>query len=111
VDLAGSERTKNVDTKGAEAETSNINKSLATLGDCIQALAANKPHIPFRDSKLTRMLKSSLNGESRTVMIAALSPTDLTVEETMNTLKYATRARSIKTMAVPRSRVSDAPGL
>ena len=83
-------------------DEANKNKSLLTLGNCINALydknqKGNKIYIPFRDSKLTRLLKDSLGGNSRTVMIANISPFIYNFDDTYNTLKYAERARCIKT--------------
>ena len=77
----------------------NINRSLLALGNCINALGdmTRKPgHIPYRDSKLTRLLKDSLGGNCRTVMIANVSPSAAHYEDTLNTLKYANRAKEIK---------------
>ncbi|XP_044184034.1 kinesin-like protein KIF18A isoform X2 [Acropora millepora] len=100
IDLAGSERAIVTSNSGARfREGANINKSLLALGNCINALSdkENKAgHIPYRDSKLTRLLKDSLGGNCRTVMIAAVSPSDLSYEDTYNTLKYADRAMNIK---------------
>ena len=103
IDLAGSERASVTKNKGLRLlEGANINKSLLTLGNCINALydknqKGNKIYIPFRDSKLTRILKDSLGGNSRTVMIANISPFIYNFDDTYNTLKYAERARCIKT--------------
>ncbi len=101
VDLAGSERTSKIkDVNGAEglqAETIHINLSLTTLGKVIHALASNKKqHIPYRDSKLTKLLMDSLGGNSKTVMIANIGPADYNIEETLTTLRYADRAKNIK---------------
>ncbi|CAH0547633.1 unnamed protein product [Brassicogethes aeneus] len=97
IDLAGSERGSATGCVGARfAEGANINKSLLALGNCINSLADGHRHIPYRDSKLTRLLKDSLGGNCRTVMIANVSPASLTYEDTYNTLKYATRAKKIK---------------
>ncbi|XP_077994316.1 kinesin-like protein KIF18A [Glandiceps talaboti] len=100
IDLAGSERATVTTNRGARfREGANINKSLLALGNCINALANPKTksiHIPYRNSKLTRLLKDSLGGNCRTVMIAAVSPSHLTYEDTYNTLKYANRAKEIK---------------
>ncbi|KAK3923397.1 Kinesin-like protein KIF18A [Frankliniella fusca] len=97
IDLAGSERASATGGVGMRAkEGSNINKSLLALGNCINALADGLRHIPYRDSKLTRLLKDSLGGNCQTVMIANISPAHPTIEDTQNTLKYATRAKSIK---------------
>ena len=103
IDLAGSERASMTGSKGMRLiEGGNINKSLLVLGNCINALCesnikGNKPHIPYRDSKLTRLLKDSLGGNSRTVMIANVSPFIYNFDDTYNTLKYAERAKHIKT--------------
>lgn len=66
-------------------------------GNCINALADGQRHIPYRDSKLTRLLKDSLGGNCRSVMIAAVSPASTSFEDTYNTLRYANRAKTIKT--------------
>ncbi|XP_046863402.1 kinesin-like protein KIF18A [Xenia sp. Carnegie-2017] len=107
IDLAGSERATVTKNKGPRMrEGANINKSLLALGNCINALAENKiyflenAHIPYRDSKLTRILKDSLGGNCKTVMIAAVSPSSLSYEDTYNTLKYADRAKNIKSSLV-----------
>ena len=101
VDLAGSERASKTDNKGARLkEGANINRSLLALGNCINALADKTKkvaHVPYRDSKLTRLLKDSLGGNCRTVMIASISPSHRQFEETVNTLKYANRAKNLKT--------------
>uniref|UniRef100_A0A1B6FS76 Kinesin-like protein n=1 Tax=Cuerna arida TaxID=1464854 RepID=A0A1B6FS76_9HEMI len=97
IDLAGSERGSATGCVGARfKEGSNINKSLLALGNCINNLADGLRHIPYRDSKLTRLLKDSLGGNCHTVMIANVSPSTSSYEDTYNTLKYATRAKSIK---------------
>ena len=104
VDLAGSERQKATEAIGARLkEASAINKSLSALGNVIKSLVdvanGRERHVPFRDSKLTRLLQDSLGGNSRTIMIACCSPADFNVEETVNTLRYATQARNIKNTA------------
>ncbi|CAD8097559.1 unnamed protein product [Paramecium sonneborni] len=106
VDLAGSERAANTNNRGLRmVEGANINKSLLVLGNCIQSLSeANEkgiknPFIPFRNSKLTRLLKDSLGGNCRTVMISNVTPSVSSFEETYNTLVYANRAKNIKTVA------------
>ncbi|XP_014243876.1 kinesin-like protein KIF18A isoform X2 [Cimex lectularius] len=97
IDLAGSERGSSTGCKGIRfKEGSNINKSLLALGNCINALAEGLKHIPYRDSKLTRILKDSLGGNCQTMMIANISPSSSSFEDTYNTLKYATRAKCIK---------------
>lgn len=101
IDLAGSERAANTKNQGQRlVEGANINRSLLALGNCINALGekGNKGNfVPYRDSKLTRLLKDSLGGNCRTVMIANISPSESSFEETLNTLKYANRAKNIKT--------------
>ena len=104
IDLAGSERASATQNRGIRLiEGANINRSLLTLGNCINALCEasksgnKKPYIPYRDSKLTRLLKDSLGGNARTVMIANVSPSINTFDDTYNTLKYANRAKNIKT--------------
>jgi len=97
IDLAGSEKGTATGHKGARfREGANINKSLLALGNCINALASGAKYIPYRDSKLTRLLKDSIGGNCATVMIANVSPSSLTYEDTLNTLKYADRAKKIK---------------
>ncbi|NXO47106.1 KI18B protein, partial [Aramus guarauna] len=100
IDLAGSERASVANTKGERLrEGANINRSLLALINVINALAdakSKKTHIPYRDSKLTRLLKDSIGGNCRTIMIAAVSPSTLSYEDTYNTLKYANRAKEIK---------------
>mmetsp|Transcript_22706 Transcript_22706/g.57847 ORF Transcript_22706/g.57847 Transcript_22706/m.57847 type:complete len:512 (-) Transcript_22706:715-2250(-) len=110
VDLAGSERASTTMNQGGTLiEGANINRSLLALGNCINALARSKEntHIPFRDSKLTRLLKDSLGGNCKTVMIAAVSPSSLSFEDTHNTLKYAARASKIKTKAIKNTVTAD----
>ena len=114
IDLAGSERASATDNRGARlVEGANINRSLLALANCINALATesdaqNKAgrngrrrvrtnFVPYRDSKLTRLLKDSFGGNCRTVMIANVSPAANQYEETVNSLKYANRAKDIKT--------------
>ena len=99
IDLAGSERASVTRNSGCRLiEGANINRSLLALGNCINALAADKStHVPYRDSKLTRLLKFSLSGSCKVVMIANISPALTHYEETHNTLKYANRAKNIKT--------------
>ncbi|XP_025897027.1 kinesin-like protein KIF18A [Nothoprocta perdicaria] len=100
IDLAGSERASATNAKGARfREGTNINRSLLALGNVINALAdpkSKKQHIPYRNSKLTRLLKDSLGGNCRTIMIAAVSPSSLFYDDTYNTLRYANRAKDIK---------------
>ncbi|KAK9516268.1 hypothetical protein VZT92_024209 [Zoarces viviparus] len=100
VDLAGSERLKRTGATGDRAkEGISINCGLLALGNVISALgdrSKRSSHVPYRDSKLTRLLQDSLGGNSQTVMIACISPSDRDFMETLNSLKYANRARNIK---------------
>ena len=98
VDLAGSERQSKTHATGARLkEATKINLSLSALGNVIKALVEGKStHVPYRDSKLTRLLQDSLGGNTRTVMIAAISPADYNYDETLTTLRYASRAKNIK---------------
>ncbi|KAL0890503.1 hypothetical protein Bca101_014486 [Brassica carinata] len=106
VDLAGSERAKRTGADGMRLkEGIHINKGLLALGNVISALGDERKrkeggHVPYRDSKLTRLLQDSLGGNSKTLMIACVSPADTNAEETLNTLKYANRARNIQNKAV-----------
>ena len=100
VDLAGSERLKRTNAEGdRKKEGISINQGLLALGNVISALgdeSRKSSHVPYRDSKLTRMLQDSLGGNSQTLMLACVSPSDLNYGETVNTLHYANRARNIK---------------
>ncbi|KAI9256701.1 hypothetical protein BY458DRAFT_519321 [Sporodiniella umbellata] len=100
VDLAGSERLKRTNAQGDRAkEGISINAGLLALGNVISALgdeSRKNSHVPYRDSKLTRLLQDSLGGNSQTLMLACVSPSDSNFMETLNTLKYANRARNIK---------------
>ncbi|KAG8625495.1 hypothetical protein KVT40_007246 [Elsinoe batatas] len=107
VDLAGSE---NIQRSGAEnkraAEAGLINKSLLTLGRVINALVERSTHIPYRESKLTRLLQDSLGGRTKTCIIATLSPAKSNLEETISTLDYAFRAKNIKNKPQANAMVS-----
>ncbi|KAI9145064.1 P-loop containing nucleoside triphosphate hydrolase protein [Paraphysoderma sedebokerense] len=98
VDLAGSERQNKTGATGDRLkEAAKINLSLSALGNCISALVDGKSsHIPYRDSKLTRLLQDSLGGNAKTLMIATMSPASYNYEETLSTLRYANRAKNIK---------------
>ena len=102
VDLAGSERAKRTGAEGSRfAEGCSINKGLLSLGNVIAALGDDARrraggHVPYRDSKLTRLLADALGGNSRTLMLACVSPADCSCDESLNTLKYANRARNIR---------------
>uniref|UniRef100_A0A1A8EHM6 Kinesin-like protein KIF19 n=1 Tax=Nothobranchius kadleci TaxID=1051664 RepID=A0A1A8EHM6_NOTKA len=100
IDLAGSERAAQTQNRGQRLkEGAHINRSLLALGNCINALSDKNgtKYVNYRDSKLTRLLKDSLGGNSRTVMIAHISPAFMAFEESRNTLTYADRAKSIRT--------------
>ncbi|KAL2819378.1 P-loop containing nucleoside triphosphate hydrolase protein [Aspergillus cavernicola] len=100
IDLAGSERASATKNRGERLfEGANINKSLLALGSCINALCdpRKRNHVPYRNSKLTRLLKFSLGGNCRTVMIVCVSPSSQHFDETQNTLRYANRAKNIQT--------------
>ncbi|CAD5119498.1 DgyrCDS8102 [Dimorphilus gyrociliatus] len=104
VDLAGSERAESTGATGDRLkEGAAINQSLSSLGNCIAALAdrssGKKVRIPYRDSVLTKLLKNALGGNSKTIMIAAISPADINYDETLSTLRYADRAKQIKNVA------------
>ena len=121
IDLAGNERAAATSNRGARfKEGASINRSLLSLGNCINALVkrdkivraggnARSVHIPFRDSKLTRLLKDALGGNCRTVLIAAVSPAARSFAETLNTLKYANRVKQLRTKVV-RNVSEQAPG-
>ena len=97
VDLAGSERVGKTNATGQTFEEGKkINLSLTALGSVIDALSSNKKHIPYKDSKLTRLLADSLGGNTKTVMFANISPASYNYEETFGTLRYASRAKLIK---------------
>ncbi|CAD7703005.1 unnamed protein product [Ostreobium quekettii] len=97
VDLAGSERVKKSGSTGEQLkEAQAINKSLSALGDVISALATDSPHIPYRNHKLTMLMSDSLGGNAKTLMFVNVSPTDQNLDETQNSLLYATRVRTIK---------------
>jgi hypothetical protein len=115
IDLAGSERASATNNRGARLqEGANINKSLLALANCINALSSNslsttqtKGNVKYRDSKLTHLLKSSLEGNCNLVMIANINPSHLTYEDSHNTLKYANRAKNLKVNPVMKDTVKD----
>ncbi|EIE23467.1 kinesin family member 3b in complex with Adp [Coccomyxa subellipsoidea C-169] len=100
VDLAGSERQSRTQASGERLkEATRINMALSALGNVISALVDNRTgHIPYRDSKLTRLLQDSLGGNTKTVMIANIGPAETDYEETMSTLRYANRAKNIRNL-------------
>ncbi|KAF9054995.1 kinesin-domain-containing protein [Hymenopellis radicata] len=110
IDLAGSERAAATSNMGQRmVEGANINKSLLALGNCINALCESGGavrHVPYRNSKLTRLLKFSLGGNCKTVMIVCVAPTSIHFDDTHNTLIYAERATKIKTKVVTRNVVN-----
>ena len=109
IDLAGSERGTVTENRGIRLrEGAKINTSLLALANCINALGDKTKKgffVPFRDSKLTRMLKDSLGGNCKTVMIVTISPGSSQNEETINTLKYANRAKNIKMRVEPNKKI------
>lgn len=105
IDLAGSERAKNTNSEGQRLkEAGMINKSLSALGIVINSLVeiseGKNRHVHYRDSKLTFLLRDSLGGNSKTTIIAAISPAQANAGETLSTLKFAQRAKLIKNKAV-----------
>nr|TKR79621.1 hypothetical protein D5086_0000271020 [Populus alba] len=107
VDLAGSENVVRSGAKeGRVREAGEINKSLLTLGRVINALVEHSGHVPYRDSKLTRLLRDSLGGNTKTCIIATVSPSIHSLEETLNTLDYAHRAKKIKNRPEVNQRVA-----
>jgi hypothetical protein len=112
VDLAGSEKIPFVASDNNNAkhmkELTSINKSLSSLGNVIAALSSNnRTHIPYRDSKLTRILQDSLSGNTRTILIACVAPTVLHVSETLSTLTFADRAKNVMLSVKPNTLVDD----
>jgi len=98
IDLAGSERGADVSdqNKQTRMDGAEINKSLLALKECIRALDLDKKHTPFRGSKLTQVLKDSFTGNSKTTMIANVSPATSCCEHTLNTLRYADRVKELR---------------
>jgi hypothetical protein len=111
VDLAGSERAADTAAtdKTTRLEGAEINKSLLALKECIRGLDERKKHIPFRGSKLTEVLRDSFVGNSRTVMIATISPALDNIEHTLNTLRYAFRVKGLSIETVEPSKERNAP--
>ena len=103
-------RSESVGRSGAKdaraREAGSINQSLLTLGRVITALVDHLPHVPYRDSKLTRLLQDSLGGRTKTCIIATLSPTAANVEESLSTLEYANRAKNIKNKPEANARMA-----
>ncbi|KAH7512980.1 kinesin-like protein KIN-5B [Ziziphus jujuba] len=109
VDLAGSENiSRSGAREGRAREAGEINKSLLTLGRVINALVEHSTHIPYRDSKLTRLLRDSLGGKTKTCIIATISPSAHCLEETLSTLDYAYRAKNIKNKPEANQKMSKA---
>ncbi|KAH1039432.1 hypothetical protein J1N35_041175 [Gossypium stocksii] len=109
VDLAGSENiSRSGAREGRAREAGEINKSLLTLGRVISALVEHSAHIPYRDSKLTRLLRDSLGGKTKTCIIATISPSAYSLEETLSTLDYAYRAKNIKNRPEANQKMSKA---
>jgi kinesin family protein 11 len=109
VDLAGSENILRSGARDGRArEAGEINKSLLTLGRVINALVEHSSHVPYRDSKLTRLLRDSLGGKTKTCIIATISPSAHSLEETLSTLDYAYRAKNIKNKPEANQKLSKA---
>merc|ERR1712050_541208 len=107
IDLAGSENTNKSGVAGQGLkEAQAINKSLSALGDVIQSLVSKNPHTPYRNSKLTMMLKDSLGGDSKTLMIVCCSPAQTNVTETLSSLNFASRARNVELGKAKRNTVA-----
>jgi hypothetical protein len=114
VDLAGSEKAGQTGAEGQRLkEGCAINKSLTVLGNCISVLAekasgkSKNAVVPYRDSNLTRILQNALGGNSKTIMICAVSPAALNFEESLGTLRYADRAKRILNVAVVNESIQD----
>ena len=108
VDLAGSERLSKTGSEGMRLqEAKTINKSIAALSNCVSALASNKAlnFVPFRDSKLTRLLSESLGGNCKTTICACISPSMMHYDESYSTLLFATRAMSVRTRVMMNEKV------
>jgi kinesin family protein C1 len=102
VDLAGSERLKHSGAEGDRMrETQSINKSLACLGDVIEALGRGSAHVPYRNSKLTHLLQYSLGGNSKTLMFVMVSPLEAHLRETISSLRFATKVSCLRSGAFP----------
>jgi centromeric protein E len=101
VDLAGSEKANQTGAEGVSLkEGGSINKSLLMLGQAIQKLSSgDQKHINYRDSKLTRILQNSLGGNAKTAVIATVTPAQMSEEQTLSTLRFASQAKTIKTHA------------
>lgn len=109
VDLAGSENiSRSGAREGRAREAGEINKSLLTLGRVINALVEHSAHVPYRDSKLTRLLRDSLGGKTKTCIIATISPSAHSLEETLSTLDYAYRAKNIRNKPEANQKISKA---
>jgi len=111
VDLAGSERLSKSQTTGqAQKETQAINKSLSALGTVIAALSTSEKHVPYRDSKLTYLLQDSLGGNSKTLMFVNCGPSQLNVAESINSLNFASRAKSVALGKATKNREGEQTG-
>ncbi|KAA3455777.1 kinesin-4-like [Gossypium australe] len=108
IDLAGSERVDRSEVTGHRLrEAQHINKSLSSLGDVIFALAKKSPHVPYRNSKLTQVLQSSLGGQAKTIMLVQLNPDATSFSESMSTLKFAERVSGVELGAAQSSKEKD----
>jgi len=101
--ISGSESVRKTQAIGDRLqEANNINKGLLALGNCVSDICGNKTHIPFRNSTLTKVLRECLHGEGQTIMISCISPTEPDLSETMNTLRYANRAKNMQKPPIPK---------
>ena len=108
VDLAGSEKVQKTGAEGESLEQAKkINQQLSALGNVINALTQGKEHIPYRDSKLTRLLQESLGGNFKTQLITNCSPHSFNAEESVSTLRFAARAKTIKNK--PKANIKRSP--
>ena len=102
MDLAGSERLGKIQVVDKE-ETMSINGSLSALGNVVRALANKSKHVPYRDSKLTRILEDSIGGDAKTLMFANINPAEMHIPETLCTLNFAVQAKSVATGAIKKN--------
>jgi hypothetical protein len=111
VDLAGSERLSKSNTTGqAQKESMAINKSLSALGTVIASLATGEKHVPYRDSKLTYLLQDSLGGNSKTLMFVNIGPAQSNCGETINSLNFASRAKTVALGKATKNREDESAG-
>jgi kinesin family protein C2/C3 len=111
VDLAGSERLSKTDASGQTLkEAQSINKSLSALGNVLNTLASKQSHVPYRDSKLTYLLQDSLGGNSKTLMFVNIGPAQSNCGETINSLNFASRAKTVALGKATKNREDESAG-